>query len=90
MTTWNCAIIRNTAAQPRALVVAVTASAFNGSSEGDAVRQMFRNAPPLQGLAIVLAHQVGERLNLKGDSGLVSQLSRQAWNQWDWREVTIG
>ena len=89
MTTWNCAIIRNTANRPMALVVSVTASAYNSTAEGNAVRRLFRNTSPFQGLKIVLAHQVGSRLELKGDSGLVSQLSRQAWNLWDWRDVTI-
>lgn len=89
MSEWNCAIIRNTSGQPIALVVLVTASAFNSVSEGGAVQATFARTSPFQGLSIILANQSGTTLNLKGDANLVGQLSRQDWSGWDWRDVSV-
>ena len=90
MSEWNCAIIRNTSDQPIALVVLVTASAFNRASEGDAVRANLRTRHhPPRDFRIVLANQSGATLNLNGDANLVRQLSRQNWSGWDWRDVSV-
>jgi hypothetical protein len=86
---WQCAIIRNTSQQPIALVVLVARSAFSNGRQGDAVRALFRRTKPFRGLSVVLANQAGKTLHLKGDSSLVSQLSRQNWLGWDWRDITI-
>jgi hypothetical protein len=71
-----------------AAVVLVDSGTFHSSSNREAARAAFRNVDILQGLAIVMATQTGDTIQMNGDANLVSQLSRQDWMGWNWVTIT--
>jgi hypothetical protein len=85
----DCAIILNTSDRPMAAVVLVDSGTFHSSSNREEARAGFRNVDILQGLAIVMATQSGDTIQMNGDANLVSQLSRQDWMGWNWFTLTI-
>jgi hypothetical protein len=85
----DCAIILNTSNTPMAAVVLVDAGTFNSQSNREEARAAFRNVDILQGLAIVMATQNGDTIQMNGDANLVNQLSGQDWMGWNWVTLTL-
>jgi hypothetical protein len=85
----DCAIIMDTSNNPMAAVVLVDSGTFHSSSNREATRTAFRNVDILRGLAIVIATQNGDTIQMNGDTRLVSQLARQDWMGWNWVTLTV-
>ncbi len=85
----DCAIILNTSNAPMAAVVLVDSGTYHSASSREAARAALRNVDILQGLAIVMATQTGDTIQMNGDANLVNQLSRQDWMGWNWVTLTV-
>jgi hypothetical protein len=72
-----------------AAVILVDSGTFHSPIRREEARSAFRTVDILQGLAVIMATQNGNAIQMNGDANLVGQLSRQDWMGWNWVTLTV-
>lgn len=85
----DCAVILSTSNVPIAAVVLVDSGTFHSQTNREQARGALANVDILQGLAIVMATQNGDTIQMNGNANLVNQLSQQDWTGWSWVTLTV-
>ena len=85
----DCAVILSTSNVPIAAVVLVDSGTFHSQTNREQARAALANVDILQGLAIVMATQNGDTIQMNGNANLVNQLSQQDWTGWSWVTLTV-